>query len=275
MHAAAARRRLRPLLQQGRVRGGRHHRAAQDPVGVRGRRDQADQDEGRLLLAARLHAELPRLRDDHDALRGACGARRTSTTTASRPSPPTRRSRRCSVAEGAGRQARRLRQAGEVPHHLRRRVGRQEPVPRPARWRCRSTASGGPASSRTPASTSSAGVAPFPVPDDQADTYGKGYLSGTIIGIASTSEKQNAAWELVKYMTTDTDAVVSFANAIHNVPSTLAALKSPDLDQSEATQDVHRDRPEPRQQHHAGQPQRRRLPADAPGPRLRRTSPAR
>ena len=74
------------------------------------------------------------------------------------------------------------------------------------------------------------GVAPFPVPDDQADTYGKGYLSGTIIGIASTSQKQNAAWELVKYMTTDTDAVVNFANAIHNVPSTLDALKSPKLD---------------------------------------------
>ena len=63
------------------------------------------------------------------------------------------------------------------------------------------------------------------MPDDQADTYGKGYLSGTIIGIASTSEKQNAAWEFVKYLTTDTDAVVSFANAIHNVPSTLDALE--------------------------------------------------
>ncbi|MEU4092969.1 ABC transporter substrate-binding protein [Streptomyces sp. NPDC026673] len=74
------------------------------------------------------------------------------------------------------------------------------------------------------------GVAPFPVPDDQADTYGKGYLSGTIIGVANTSAKKNAAWELVKYMTTDTHAVVSFANAIHNVPSTLAALKSPELD---------------------------------------------
>ena len=78
------------------------------------------------------------------------------------------------------------------------------------------------------------GVAPFPVPDDQADTYGKGYLSGTIIGIASTSKKQNAAWELVKYLTTDTEAVVSFANAIHNVPSTNAALQSPDLEKSEA-----------------------------------------
>ena len=73
------------------------------------------------------------------------------------------------------------------------------------------------------------GVAPFPVPDDQADSYGKGYLSGTIIGIANTSQKQNAAWELVKYMTTDTEAVVNFSNAIHNVPSTLDALKSPNL----------------------------------------------
>jgi multiple sugar transport system substrate-binding protein len=76
------------------------------------------------------------------------------------------------------------------------------------------------------------GVAPFPVPDDQADTYGKGYLSGTIIGISNRSEKQNAAWEFVKYLTTNTDAVVSFANTIHNVPSTLDALKSPDFDQS-------------------------------------------
>ncbi|GGU17453.1 ABC transporter substrate-binding protein [Streptomyces violascens] len=73
------------------------------------------------------------------------------------------------------------------------------------------------------------GVAPLPVPDDQAGTYGKGYLTGTIAGIAATSKKQNAAWELVKFMTTDTDAVVDFANAIHNVPSTFDALKSPKL----------------------------------------------
>ncbi|WP_327168106.1 ABC transporter substrate-binding protein [Streptomyces subrutilus] len=73
------------------------------------------------------------------------------------------------------------------------------------------------------------GTAPLPVPDDQAADYGKGYLSGTIMGIASGSAKQNASWELVKYMTTDTEAVVAFANAIHNVPSTLAALESPDL----------------------------------------------
>lgn len=73
------------------------------------------------------------------------------------------------------------------------------------------------------------GTAPLPVPDDQIADYGKGYLSGTIMGIASGSKRQNAAWELVKYMTTDTEAVVAFANAIHNVPSTLAALESPNL----------------------------------------------
>lgn len=73
------------------------------------------------------------------------------------------------------------------------------------------------------------GVAPLPVPDDQASSYGKGYLSGTIIGISAHSAKENAAWEFVKYLTTDTDAVVNFANEIHNVPSTFAALKSPKL----------------------------------------------
>ncbi|MEU1179253.1 ABC transporter substrate-binding protein [Streptomyces sp. NPDC005820] len=73
------------------------------------------------------------------------------------------------------------------------------------------------------------GVAPLPVPDDQADQYGKGYITGTIAGIAATSKKQNAAWEFVKYISTDTDAVVNFSNAIHNVPSTLDALKSPKL----------------------------------------------
>ncbi|MEQ8143805.1 ABC transporter substrate-binding protein [Streptomyces sp. OP7] len=73
------------------------------------------------------------------------------------------------------------------------------------------------------------GTAPMPVADDEVDEYGKGFLSGTIMGIAPQSEKQNAAWELVKFMTTDTEAVVSFANAIHNVPSTFEALKSPGL----------------------------------------------
>ncbi|WP_030020594.1 ABC transporter substrate-binding protein [Streptomyces monomycini] len=74
------------------------------------------------------------------------------------------------------------------------------------------------------------GTAPLPVPDDQADTYGRGFLTGTVAGIAHSSKHQNAAWELVKFLTVDTDQVVRFANAIHNVPSTFAALNSPKLD---------------------------------------------
>ncbi|WP_282792401.1 ABC transporter substrate-binding protein [Streptomyces sp. CC224B] len=74
------------------------------------------------------------------------------------------------------------------------------------------------------------GVAPLPVPDDQADTYGRGFVTGTVAGIAHSSRHQNAAWELVRFLTADTDQVVAFANAIHNVPSTYAALKSPRLD---------------------------------------------
>ncbi|MCB5906686.1 ABC transporter substrate-binding protein [Streptomyces pinistramenti] len=73
------------------------------------------------------------------------------------------------------------------------------------------------------------GTAPLPVPDDQEDTYGRGYLTGTVAGIAHSSRHQNAAWEFVKFLTVDTDQVVRFANDIHNVPSTFAALKSPKL----------------------------------------------
>ena len=57
---------------------------------------------------------------DPDALRRRSGARRTSTPTASPTSPRTRRSpKMLDLPEGPGRQARRLREAGEVPHHLR------------------------------------------------------------------------------------------------------------------------------------------------------------
>jgi multiple sugar transport system substrate-binding protein len=75
------------------------------------------------------------------------------------------------------------------------------------------------------------GVAPFPVPDAMASEYGKGYVTGTIVGIARTSSKQNAAWEFVKYLTSNTNAVVNFANAINNVPSTTAALASSKVNQ--------------------------------------------
>ncbi len=105
--------------------------------------------------------------------------------------------------------------------------------------------------------------------------YGKGYITGTIAGIAATSRKQNAAWELVKYITTDTDAVVGFANAIHNVPSTFAALKSPKLNADPRFKTFLDIAANPHSEHRAVLDQRRRVPHHHPGPRLRRTRAAR
>jgi multiple sugar transport system substrate-binding protein len=80
------------------------------------------------------------------------------------------------------------------------------------------------------------GTAPFPVPDDRADTYGIGRVGGTIIGIPRGSANAEAAWQLISFMATDTDSLVAAANAIGNVPTTTAALASPDLDLPEQFQ---------------------------------------
>lgn len=73
------------------------------------------------------------------------------------------------------------------------------------------------------------GTAPFPVADNHTDLYGGGYTSGTIAGIAKGSKQPEVAWALLKYMTTNTQAVVKLANGIKNVPTTQDALNSPDL----------------------------------------------
>jgi multiple sugar transport system substrate-binding protein len=73
------------------------------------------------------------------------------------------------------------------------------------------------------------GTAPLPVADDQPQRYGAGYITGTVIGIPRGAKHAEAAWELVKYLTTDTGSLVTLSNAIRNVPSTLPALQSPDL----------------------------------------------
>ncbi|RJL36171.1 ABC transporter substrate-binding protein [Bailinhaonella thermotolerans] len=73
------------------------------------------------------------------------------------------------------------------------------------------------------------GTAPLPVADDRPDLYGGGFISGTIVGIPRGSRHPQAAWELVRHLTTDTDALVTLSNALRNVPSTIPALTSPKL----------------------------------------------
>jgi multiple sugar transport system substrate-binding protein len=78
------------------------------------------------------------------------------------------------------------------------------------------------------------GTAPFPVDDAQLDLYGSGYTSGSIIGIPKTSEHKDEAWQLLKYLATDTGALVKMTNGIRNVPTTTEALESPDVKPDEA-----------------------------------------
>jgi multiple sugar transport system substrate-binding protein len=73
------------------------------------------------------------------------------------------------------------------------------------------------------------GTAPLPVADDQPDLYGSGYTSGSIIGIPKTSDNKDAAWELLKYLGTDTGALVKMTNEIRNVPTTSEALDSSEI----------------------------------------------
>ncbi len=71
------------------------------------------------------------------------------------------------------------------------------------------------------------GVAPLPTNDPAR--YGSGYITGNVIGISKNAKNPDAAWELVKYLTTATPTIVKFANSFKNIPTTTDALSSADL----------------------------------------------
>ena len=73
------------------------------------------------------------------------------------------------------------------------------------------------------------GTAPFPVDDSKESLYGTAYVTGNVIGIGRGSQNPEAAWALIKYLSTDTKVMVDIANSIKNVPTTTPALQSPDL----------------------------------------------
>ncbi|MGN9844128.1 ABC transporter substrate-binding protein [Nonomuraea sp. H19] len=73
------------------------------------------------------------------------------------------------------------------------------------------------------------GTAPLPVADDRPDLYGSGFTAGTVIGVPKGAKHPQQAWELIKYLTTDTSSLVTLSNALRNVPTTKASMESPDL----------------------------------------------
>ena len=68
-----------------------------------------------------------------------------------------------------------------------------------------------------------------PLPTASKKLFGSGYTTGSIIGIPKTASHKDEAWALVKYLATDTKAEVMLSNGIRNVPTTRAALHSPQL----------------------------------------------
>jgi multiple sugar transport system substrate-binding protein len=71
------------------------------------------------------------------------------------------------------------------------------------------------------------GVAPLPTKD--GSNYGLGYVTGNVMGISKTAKNPEAAWELVKYLTSDTQAIVKLSDALKNVPTTTDALSTSSL----------------------------------------------
>jgi multiple sugar transport system substrate-binding protein len=69
----------------------------------------------------------------------------------------------------------------------------------------------------------------MPVDDAHPELYGAGYVNGTIIGIPKGVKHKDQAWDLVKYLTTNSHALAKFSNGIRNVPTTKASLNSPEI----------------------------------------------
>lgn len=72
-------------------------------------------------------------------------------------------------------------------------------------------------------------TAPFPASDNHPEMYGATYITGNIAGIAKGSKNPELAWALLKFLATSTDAQVILGNGLKNVPTTVAALSSPQL----------------------------------------------
>ncbi|WP_020500363.1 extracellular solute-binding protein [Sciscionella marina] len=74
------------------------------------------------------------------------------------------------------------------------------------------------------------GTAPFPVLAGSGQPYGGGYVSAADIGMSKQSGHKEAAWALVKFLTTNTGAAVKLANGLKNIPTLRRAADSPELE---------------------------------------------
>jgi multiple sugar transport system substrate-binding protein len=72
-------------------------------------------------------------------------------------------------------------------------------------------------------------TAPLPVDDKVKSLYGSANVNGTIIGIPKNAKNKDAAWALLKYLTTDSHPLAELSNGLRNVPTTKSSLTSKEI----------------------------------------------
>ncbi len=73
------------------------------------------------------------------------------------------------------------------------------------------------------------GTAPFPTGSGHEDLYGSGLSMSSYVGISTRSKNADLAWLLTKFLATDTKSLAYLTNELQNIPTTKAALNSPQL----------------------------------------------
>ena len=74
------------------------------------------------------------------------------------------------------------------------------------------------------------GTAPFPAAADHPEQYGAGTIGGDIVAIPKGAKHPAEAWLLIRYLATDTDALVGLSNRLKNLPTTKDSLASPAIE---------------------------------------------
>lgn len=78
------------------------------------------------------------------------------------------------------------------------------------------------------------GTAPFPVADDHPELYGAGLIATNTLQIPQGAQHPDAAWLLIRYLSSDRDFLVAMADEVKNIPPVQTAIQDPLLQSNEA-----------------------------------------
>jgi multiple sugar transport system substrate-binding protein len=73
------------------------------------------------------------------------------------------------------------------------------------------------------------GTAPLPVDEAHPELYGASQVGMGLLVIPRGAKNPDLAFGLARYLAVDTEPLIAMANGLHNIPTTKAALASPEL----------------------------------------------